>query len=99
MNFLTMLTLAGPLALGQSKTPVESQVPILTVCEILSQRMDYNGKLVSIRATIHSTDEGVWLDGKNCPGLVTGGEYAWPSMITAQTPDAKDFTSNYQGLR
>ena len=99
MKFLTMLIVAAPLALGQTKTSVESQIPVLTACEILSQRMNYNGKLVSIRASIHSTDEGVWLDGKNCPGLITSDEYAWPSMIAVQTADPRDFTSSYEGLR
>jgi len=99
MKFLTVLIMAAPFALGQTRTPAESQIPVLTVCEILSQRMDYNGKLVSIRASIHSTDEGVWLDGKNCPGLITSDQYAWPSMIAVQTADAKDFTSSYEGLR
>jgi hypothetical protein len=97
MKFLSMLIMA-PLWLTQSKTPVESQIPVLTVCEILSQRMHYNGKLVSIQARIHSTDEGAWLDGKNCPGLITTEEHVWPSMISIQTSDA-DFTSNYEGLR
>lgn len=104
MKFLTMLIIVAPFALGQTKTVVESQIPVLTVCEILSQRMHYDGKLVSIRARIHSTDEGVWLDGKNCPGLITTDEYVWPSMISIQTADPEtnrsiDFTSSYEGFR
>jgi hypothetical protein len=98
MNYLTMLIMAAPLALGQIKAPVELQIPVLTACEILSQRMDYNGKLVSIRARIHGTDEGVWLDGRDCPGLITSDEYVWPSMISTQTSDA-DFTSSFEGMR
>jgi hypothetical protein len=98
MKFLTILIVASPFALGQAQTLVQSQIPVLTVCEILSQRMHYDGKVVSIRASIHSTNEGVWLDSKNCPGLITTDEYVWPSMIAIQISDA-DFTSSYEGLR
>jgi len=99
MKFLTMLIMAATFAFRQTKTLVESPIPVLTACEILSQRMHYNGKVVSIRARIHNTDEGVWLDGKNCPDLITTDEHAWPSMIAVQTANATDFTSSYEGLR
>ena len=61
--------------------------------------MDYNGRLVSIRASIHSSNEGVWLDGKKCPGLITSDEYVWPSMISVETSSDADFTATYEGLR
>jgi len=99
IKILTMVIVAALFAPGQTRTPVASPIPVLTVCEILSQRMDYNGKLVSIRASIHSTGEGEWLDGKNCTGSITSDEYVWPSMIAVQIADGRDFTSSYQASR
>lgn len=55
---------------AQTGKPAEAPIPTFTVCEILSHRVEYNGKLVRIRASVLGTDEGAWFAGDGCPGVV-----------------------------
>jgi hypothetical protein len=62
----------------------ESPIPTFTVREILARRVEYDGKLVRIRARLGATGEGVWFEGDDCPGVVTIDGHVWPSMISMQ---------------
>jgi hypothetical protein len=59
----------------------------LSVCEVLSRPLAFDGRMVTIRGTEEGTDEGAWLVGRDCPGrLVTEG-HVWPSVIALTMPD------------
>lgn len=93
-------------ASAQTGKTVEPPIPAFTVCEILSQRVEFDGKQVRIRARLGATDEGVWFESDDCPGVVTTDAHVWPSMIWMQiaSPDMNpndrarpvNFTSNYE---
>jgi len=62
-----MTTQSLILLLGLSCVPAAAQAakaednpPTLTVCDILSQPLRYDGKLVRIRSWLKATDEGTW---------------------------------------
>jgi hypothetical protein len=56
------------------------EVPVLTVCDVLSDRAAYNGKSILLVGKYGFWEEGVVLEGE-CPSkLVTGG-YEWPNSI------------------
>jgi hypothetical protein len=46
-------------ALAQSGKTTEPPIPTFNVCELLSQRIDYDGKLVRIRARFPPTTRGL----------------------------------------
>jgi len=65
---------------AQTGKTVEAPIPTFTVCEILAQRVEYNGKLVRIRASVFATDEGAWFVG-DCPGVVNTDGHLWPARF------------------
>jgi hypothetical protein len=68
--------------------PVEDPTRTATVCEILSQPLQYDGKVVRIRSRQAGTDEGLWLSGDECPGILATGQHIWPSEIWVQLPSS-----------
>jgi hypothetical protein len=60
----------------------------LGVCEILAHPLQYDGKLVTIRGRVGSTDEGVWIFSDGCRGVLTTDGYTWPSEIAVAMPTA-----------
>ena len=62
---------------------------ILTVCEVLSHPLLYDGQLVRVRGRVNGSDEGAWLVGDECPGVfVTNEQHVWPSTIFLATPSS-----------
>ena len=106
---IAFLISALSLALAQSGKTTETEFPTFTVCELLSQRLDYDGKLVRIRTRVSSNSEGVWFPGDDCPGVVNTDGYVWPSMISMSdaSPDMDlnhrihpvNFNSDYEGKK
>jgi len=78
--------LAADAQIGKTAEP---PIPTFTVCEILSRRMEYDGKLVRIRARLGATDEGVWFEGDDCPGILTIDGHVWPSMISLEVASSE----------
>jgi hypothetical protein len=58
----------------------------LTVCEVLSKPLSYDGELVRVRGEIVGTDEGTWFKGEECPGVMVTEGYVWPSFISIGSP-------------
>jgi len=85
----------------QTGKAAEASIPTFTVCEILAQRVEYNGKMVRIRASLFATDEGAWFVGDGCPGVVTTDGHVWPSMISMEVaspempPSSHDHPVNF----
>jgi hypothetical protein len=70
----------------------QSADPPLTVCELLKDRVKYNGKMVVVRGEVDSTSEGGWLIDESCAepleisGLTLGRDIALVSTVSAVTP-------------
>ena len=63
-----------------------SNLPIFTVCEILSNPLQYDGQLIRIRDVVRGTSEGGWLVGDDCPGVFVTEGIVWPSIISLEVP-------------
>jgi hypothetical protein len=83
----------------------ERQPALLSVCELIEHRNEYNGKIVAVRAMLEGTDEGMWLRAFNdCKyKLITRG-VTWPNAISLEYPknnsknqaDHADFQVDWQ---
>ncbi len=62
---------------AQTAKKEASDLPILTVCEVLSKPLQYDGQLIRIRDVIKGTVEGAWFAGEQCPGVLVTEGYAW----------------------
>ena len=60
-----------------------TEVPVLSVCEILADRLAYNGKTVVVVGRTVSTTEGSWLDQECGQKLVIdGSEWPWDISLS-----------------
>jgi hypothetical protein len=71
---------------------------LLTVCEALEKRLQYNDKLVAIVGVMTNTFEGSWLSDMGCGEPVKTQGFTWPNLIaimvspeTIPDPPALDF--------
>ena len=71
---------------GAAQAGAEPTLPVLTVCEALSAPMKYNGRILTIRGRPSGSDEGYWVNGDGCPGVVTTDGFMWPSEISLAMP-------------
>ncbi len=89
-KLLTLLmALTCGLALSQV-TGAEHGAPTVTVCDLLSQPLKYDGMLVRIHDRIEGTDEGNWFTSDKCPGVLVTNKYVWSSVIWFSTPSMTD---------
>jgi hypothetical protein len=86
LAILLWLVLAAGGARAQVKTGASASPPALSVCEILSKRLRYDGQIVRVRDRTVGTSEGFWLKGYECPGIVTTDGYVWDSLISIARP-------------
>ena len=66
--------------LAQANFPKVDEIPIVTVCEALRDRILYNGKVIVITARFGSTDEGTWLTQTCEQKIITDG-FTWDNII------------------
>jgi len=71
---------------AQSGKKERSSLPILTVCEILSRPLEYDGQLIRIRDVMRGTEEGSWFAGDDCPNAFAAEGYTFPSLIWPEIP-------------
>jgi hypothetical protein len=60
--------------------PTDHEIPVVTVCDVLSDLARYNGKSIVLVGLQWGTDEGVWVDAKCDRKLVTN-RFTWPDSI------------------
>src|SRR5271154_4571783 len=82
---ISLLELICTFAAGQV-LHAEEAPKILTVCDILTKPLQFDGKMVTIRSRQTGTDEGLWLVGDQCPGVLVTEEHIWPSEISVALP-------------
>jgi hypothetical protein len=61
--------------------PADREIPVVTVCDVLSDLARYNGKTIILVGLQWGTDEGAWIDAKCERKLVTNG-FTWPDSIS-----------------
>src|SRR5579871_6612851 len=86
MRFLGAFCVIAAIALAQ--TP-DRDVPVVTVCDVLSDLTRYNGKTIVLIGALVGSDEGGWIVA-DCPQkLVTDG-FTWPDSIAEANFLAED---------
>ena len=60
--------------------------PVVAVCDVLADPLRYDGKLIRIRGAVVGTNEGAWLKGFECPGVLKADGYIWDSLISLELP-------------
>jgi hypothetical protein len=74
------------LTAGQVKPQDAAPSRVLTVCEVLSAPLKYDGRIVTMRGRVSGTNEGVWLMGDDCPGVFVTEGFVWKSSIALSMP-------------
>ncbi|MGD0047684.1 MAG: hypothetical protein ABSE42_11765 [Bryobacteraceae bacterium] len=74
------------LTAGQVKPQDAAPPRVLTVCEVLSAALKYDGRVVKIRGRVEGTSEGAWLIGDDCPGVFVAEGHVWGSNISLEMP-------------
>ena len=87
---IVLLEFGLAIALGQiPKVAKGGTPPTLTVCDILTTPLKYDGQLVRIRGSIGATDEGTWFVDDSCSGILVTEGHIWPSQIALVMPDIR----------
>ena len=93
---LMIAILASPLAAGESK--------VLTICELFERLGDYNGKPISVRATLYSSPHVFAAGQSGCPTVFKTPGVAWPTAVALETTTDKsiralvDFETDFSAL-
>ncbi len=85
---ILLLELSCIRATAQAVRP-EAAPKIVTVCDVLSKPLQFNGTMVTIRSRLTGTDEGVWLIGRECPRALVTAQHIWPSEIALESPNPR----------
>jgi len=89
-TFIALLAAASACRLaasaGAGQADGEPKPQTLTVCQALSAPLKYDGQIVTIRGRSSGTDEGYWVSGDDCPGVITTDGFVWPSAISLAMP-------------
>jgi hypothetical protein len=94
--------IAAVLAIGQVPAQTKPEPPLLSICDVLSRPLEYNGKLVRVSGKQQGTNEGVWLVTDKCPGVFVTNDYVWPTEIwlayagTNPNPESEPAAINFQ---
>ena len=67
----------------------------LSVCELLKNRLRFNGHMVAVRGLVEG-GHGSWLVGDKCPALVVSGGFTWPSAVAITIP--KESVDGHKGM-
>ena len=88
MQTLNCMILMGLTSVALCGQVVEREPRLLSVCELIAHRNEFNGKMVGVRGAVEGTDEGAWLRSpQNCKyKLVTRG-ITWPNVISLEYPN------------
>ena len=81
--------LASSIGAQQRKVIKGNRAQVVSVCDVVMNRLKYDGQLINVRGVVLGTEEGMWIaaPGKCTPGLTTFG-YSWPDIIWVAPPDS-----------
>jgi len=60
----------------------------MSVCELVMHRLEYNGKIVTVRGEVKASQHGIWLESECASSLVTKG-VTWPNAVFLRYPSTK----------
>jgi hypothetical protein len=58
----------------------------VSVCDVLAHPLEFDGRIITLRDKVASSDEGSWLYSDKCPGIFVTYAHVWPSAISLQLP-------------
>lgn len=81
------LALLACLAAADAQTREAPRVSsVLTVCQVLADPLTYDGHTITLRGPVQGTDEGTWLVGDYCPGVIVTEGHVWPTVVALVAP-------------
>ncbi len=90
MQSVIMLMILSGLVCGQPAQLPIGKLRTISVCELLSRRIDYNGKMIKVRGEVKGGGHGVWLVADtNCDFRVVTDSVVWPNYIYLTYPSPK----------
>lgn len=90
IKLLFLVLLSAPTVNGityeqaQDTTPI----PLLTVCQVLSNPTSFDGKIIQVQGRVVTTDEGSAFIDDSCRSTFQAGGKLWPTAISWTMPSA-----------
>jgi hypothetical protein len=84
-----MVTVAGGLLHGAQRAQEIDPVKVYSVCHVLKNLKELNGKMVGVRGALVSGGHGSFLSGE-CPSHVTMKGFTWPDVIWLTFPQSSE---------
>ena len=56
-------------------------ITAISVCELLQNRLKYDGQMVEVRGLVEGSHEGAVLAAENCSGKIITEGFTWPNAI------------------
>jgi hypothetical protein len=88
IRLLLLFVVAVPQSLTGQTAVRQPEAPRVSVCDLLTEPLKYDGMLVTVRGRWEGTDEGSWLVSDKCNGAFVAAGRVWPSAIFMQSPDS-----------
>jgi hypothetical protein len=87
---IAAVTLMSFAALASYAQNIQQQGKPISVCQLLTHREDYNGRLVTVRGEVKGSSESAWLEADpDCNyKLITRG-VVWPSIVSLAYPNSR----------
>jgi hypothetical protein len=85
----------------------QAMPPVMSVCELLTNREKYHGKLVEVRGLVKGGGHGAWLAAEDCGLVLKAAGYKWPNQVHLTFPhnqspikdDHANFEVNFAAIR
>jgi hypothetical protein len=86
---------------------IEKQSPPLSVCELITRRSDYAGRMVVVRGEVKAGGHGQYLTASACEHRLATKGVVWPNIIYLTFPDNRskeetfhaDFQVDWRSVR
>lgn len=74
--------------------PVTAQSTVVSVCDALSKRTEFNGKTISVRGEVAGSEEGAWLVARACSYKLVENGIEWRLIISLEYPESSTHESS-----
>jgi len=94
---MIVTTMVGDAAKSEIRSPI-------SVCELLENRLKYDGQIVAVRGVVEGSTEGAALIGDHCLRPIVTQGYTWPNAISLSydlsldSPHTVNFTRNFRQI-
>jgi hypothetical protein len=73
--------------------PTTAQSRVVSVCDALSKRTEFNGKTISVRGVVAGSEEGAWLVARDCSYKLVEKGIEWRLIISLEYPESSTHES------